>query len=253
MWTDIVFASVLVLMALWGAWKGFVRQLFSLGAVVAVIVFALPAAAKLTELVAEGRDWGPGTVKGVRIAAIVVAAIAINLGVNLVGRWVDRIAGRKRFEEGARMASWNRSWGAALGVVKAALACWLVMCFFGAFDETIPAVNRDFEGSWAARTTGLFNPFVYWFDKEQRQGFGGTLKELWELRKHPDKWQHVETDESVQKVMGNDRLRALAKDSETTVVDLLKDEKFRESLKGVDWGAVRDAIAEARKKEGGGE
>jgi hypothetical protein len=250
-WADMICGSLVLLMALWGAWKGFVRQLFSLAAVVVVILFALPAAAKITEFVAEGRDWGPGTLRGVRIGAIVVAVIGINLGVNLLGRWVDRIIGRKRFEEGAKMATWNRWWGAALGMIKAGLACWLVLCFFVAFPKTLPAVNRHFDETrpWAVRTTALFNPFTYWFDDEAREDFGATLKELWELRDQPDKWDRVMANDEVGKVVDNERVKEIEKGGgETSLIDLLKDEEFRESLQGIDWKQVRHAVEEAKAK-----
>lgn len=169
MTTDIVCAAVLVFFGLVGAWRGFMRQVFSLLAFVLIALFAAPVGVAMAGPVLSGKNWSGTIAVAVKIGFSLGAAVAIYILVKLVGSVVNAALGdRGSSGGGSGPAPWNRYWGAALGIVKAGLLCWLVLCFFTAFPKIAPGVTAKIRSSWSVKTTGLFNPFEHWIGSERQ-------------------------------------------------------------------------------------
>lgn len=242
---------MLVLFALIGAWRGFVRQVFSLLAFVLAALFAAPLGVVMAVPVIESSDWGPGAVTNIRIGFVIGVALGIYIVVKIIGAWVDRAIGRRSPEEKHKLAPWNRYWGAALSIVKAGVLCWLVLCFLVAFPKIAPGAYGQVQESWAVRTTDMFNPLDRWIVPEQRGEMEDALAALWKLKRNPSKWDRVIKEKSIQRVMKHERLVGLLDAGQGDLMSALTDEDFRKSLREIDWDNIaevaNDAHAEAEE------
>jgi len=236
---DIICAAVLFLFCLLGAWRGFVRQVFSLLAFVLIALFAVPLGVLMASPVIKSSDWGPGVATHLRIGFALGAALAIYIVVKVIGAFVDSAIGKHRADGATRLAPWNRYWGAALGVVKAAVVCWLVLSFFAAFPKIAPAVAAEADESWAARTTRLHNPFDRWIVPEQREDMEDALIALWQLKRHPTKWDEIVQEKSIQRVLKHERIAEML-ESGNNPVGALADEDLRNSLREIDWENIAE-------------
>ena len=244
MMVDIICAAVLFLFCLLGAWRGFVRQVFSLLAFVLIALFAVPLGVLMASPVIKSSDWGPGVATHLRIGFALGAAVAIYIVVKVIGSFVNSAIGRHRVDGATRLAPWNRYWGAALGVVKAGVLCWLVLSFFAAFPKIAPAVTAKAEESWSARTTRLYNPFARWILPEQREDMEEALVALWKLKRHPTKWDEVVQEKSIQRVLKHERIAGML-ESGRNPVSALADEDFRKLLREVDWENIAEIANDA--------
>jgi uncharacterized membrane protein required for colicin V production len=238
---DLVCAGILIVFAVIGAVRGLVRQVFGLVALAAVAVLAAPVGVRGGMLVAGAFGWGPGFTAKFKIATVLAAALVIWLVVRVVGRLVERAVGRNRTDERG-LAPWNRYWGAAFGMLKAGLLCWLLLAFFDAFPGVAPGVTRAAAESWSIKTTQLFNPFARSMRAERRRQMEDALIALWKLKRHPAAWSRVVEEESVQNVLRHERILNLLDEGRGDLVGAVTDEEFRESLEGIDW---QDVAAEA--------
>ncbi len=251
MLVDVACAVVLIAFAILGAWRGLIRQVFSLLAVVMIALFAVPVGVAVAGPIAEG--WGPGAATKLKIGLSLGAALAIYIFVKLIGGAADHAIGRRRAGGGeSQLAPWNRYWGAALSVVKAALLCWLIVCFFTAFPDLAPGATARVRKSWSGRTTQLFNPFERWIGSETRLAMRSALVDLWKLKRYPAAYRKVIREESIQRVLEHKRIRELLDEGKGNIIAALASREFRESLSDVDWAQVadvtREALAEAEKE-----
>jgi len=228
-----------------------VRQVFSLLAFVLIALFAVPLGVLMASPVINSSDWGPGVATHLRIGFALGAAVAIYIIVKVIGAFVDSAIGRRRVDGATRLAPWNRYWGAALGVVKAAVFCWLVLSFFAAFPNIAPAAAARAEKSWSARTTRLYNPFDRWILPDQREDMEEALVALWKLKRHPTKWDEVVKEKSIQRVLKHERIAEML-ESGHNPISALRDEDFRNLLREIDWANIteiaNDALPDVEEK-----
>jgi len=220
-----------------------VRQVFSLLAFVLIALFAVPLGVLMASPVIKSSDWGPGVATHLRIGFALGAALAIYIVVKVIGAFVNSAIGRHRVD-GTRLAPWNRYWGAALSAVKAAVLCWLVLSFFAAFPKIAPAVAAKAEESWSARTTRLYNPFDRWILPEQREDMEDALIALWQLKRHPTKWDEVVQEKSIQRVLKHERIAEML-ESGNNPVSALADDDLRKLLREIDWENIADIANDA--------
>ena len=237
---DIICVGALILFALLGAWRGFVRQVFSLLAFMLIALFAVPLGVWMAAPVIASSTGGPGAATRLRVGFALGAAVGIYIVTKVAGLFFEHAVGRRRAEGGPGLAPWNRWWGAALGVVKAGALCWLVLCFFTAFPKVAPGAAGRIDGAWAARTPRLFNPFACWILPEQRGDMEEALIALWQLKRHPAKWDDVVAEKTVGRVLKHDRLAGLLDAGQGDLVGALTDEEFRKSLREIDWGHIAE-------------
>lgn len=239
---------VLVIFALIGAWRGFVRQVFSLLAFVLVALFAAPLGVLMAAPLIASSDWAPGDATKIRIGFVIGVVIGIYIIVKIIGAWADRAIGRRSPEESHRLAPWNRYWGAALSILKAGVLCWLVLCFLVTFPKIAPGASGRVQDSWAVRTTDTFNPLDRWIVPEQRGEMEEALAALWKLKRNPAKWEKVIEEKSIQRVLKHERLVGLLDAGEGDLMSALADEDFRESLREIDWGTIAEIANKANTK-----
>ena len=149
---------MLILFGVLGAWRGLFRQVFSLIAFVLIAACAVPAGVWIAE---RGGDFGQESVRavaGARLALSVGIGVCIYVFVKLTGLMLDRR--RRQFEADKKrsLTPASRYWGGAVSVVKAAVLCWLVLCFLVTFRWVAPGLTDQVEASWSGRTVRLFNP-----------------------------------------------------------------------------------------------
>lgn len=250
MWTDIIIVLVIALFGVFGALRGFIRQAFALIGVVAMALFAVPLGVMVATPIAEQQGWGPTNATRFKIGASLVAALVIYVVVMIIGRWVNRKIGRRRFDDNkSEMARWNRQLGALLGILKGAVLCWLILCFFVAFSRVAPGTVSAIEESRAVKSTEVFNPFEYWMPP----GMDEALVALWNLKQHPGAYEDVMEEESIARVLDNWRVNELLDGEKGTLLDALRDEEFRKSFSEIDWPNVarvaNRSLARGRKEE----
>lgn len=240
---------VLVLFALLGALRGFVRQVFSLLAFVLAAIFAPPLGVVMAGPVIASSDWAPGAATNIRIGFVIGVAVGIYIIVKIVGAWADRAIGRRSPEDKHTLAPWNRYWGAALSIVKAGVLCWLVLCFLVTFPRVAPGASARAQESWAVRTTDMSNPLDRWILPEQRGEMEEALIALWKLKKNPAKWDKVIEEKSIQRVLKHERLAKLIEEGQGDLMSALKDEEFRASLREIDWSNIAEIANDAAAEE----
>ena len=162
---DVVCVVILLLFGLIGLVRGFRRQASSLAAFALIALFAVPLGVTIAEPAARAWDYSGPSARNLKIAAALGAAFVIYVIVKLAGAAINR-AVCKRIEGERGTAPWSRCWGGALGIVKAGVLCWLVLCFFVAFPGIAPRTTASVDKSWSAKTTGLWNPFAHWIKKD---------------------------------------------------------------------------------------
>ena len=256
MLVDVVCVIALLLFGLMGAWRGLIHQVFSLVALVLILLFAVPAGIKVANLIMAGSEWSAQSAHNLRIGMLVAATAAIYVLVKLLGTVVEKAIGKTTLEDDdVGMATWNRYWGAALGVVTSALVCWLVLCFFMAFPRVSRKAADLAEDSWASNTTRVYNPFDRWMEPGNRADFEDAMLALWKLRRRPGAWEKVGEEESVREILQHKHLTRLLEDDEGkgSVAGMLMDEDFRRTVRRIDWAGVADtanrALAGAEQTE----
>jgi membrane protein required for colicin V production len=252
---DIVCIVALVLFAILGAWRGFISQVTSLVAFVLIALCATPLGVKVANMIVESGEWEADAIRNLKIGMSIAAAVLIFIVVKLIGALLNRSIGRAEPTEDDNtpgMAPWNRWWGAAFGVLKAAVLCWLVLCFFVAFPKLSTSVAAGVGESWAGRTVSLFNPIDLWMEKDERAGMEDALVALWKLKKHPGAFTEVAKEDSVREVLDHPRVRELLDEGKGDLIGALTDKGFRQSLKDVNWPRIadiaEDALEEAEEK-----
>ena len=245
MWIDLVCAAILIGFGLLGALRGLISQVFGLIAVVAMALFAVPLGVLIASPIAESSEWGPLSAVKFKIGMSLAMALLLYVTARLIGAWVNSKIGKTRVRSGEdeeeelgepemTLAAWNRYWGTALNVVKGALICWLVLCFFVAFSRVSPSTTAVIAESWSAKTTKLFNPFQQWMPPDADE----ALVALWKLKQNPDAYDLVLEEESIQRVLEHPQLKKLLDEGKGDLLSALRDEELRESLGDIDWTNV---------------
>lgn len=245
---DLTCAAILLLFGLVGAARGFVRQLFSLAAFILIALFAVPLGVVLARPIIAGHPgWPTLSVVNLKVGTSLAVAAAIYMLVKLIGGPVHQsIGSRETVDSDRRLAPWNRYWGAAFGIVKTGIPCWLALCFFVAFPRIAPSLNTLVERSWSVKTTRLFNPFERWIRPETRTDIEAALIALWKAKACPAAWAEIARHESVQRVLQHERIVRLLDQGKGDFASVLADEQFRRSLGAIDWRQIKTIADRAR-------
>ena len=152
---DILCIVVLVVFGFIGVVRGFFRQVTSLAAFALIALVAVPVGVAVAE-------WpSPSASRDLKIGMSFVVALVIYAAVKLAGLVLSR-AVQKANAPDRTLAPPSRCWGGTLGVIKAGILCWLVLCYFMAFPGIRPRTTASVRRAWSAKTTKLWNPFARW-------------------------------------------------------------------------------------------
>ncbi len=124
---DAAVVIVILLAALRGYWRGFLRELFGFAALVAAVVAAMQWSGAAAELLI-GRVPGPDAVR--QAVAFTGVFLAADVVVNLVGLIFDRLAAA------LMLTGVNRAAGSLFGAAKGAAVMAAVLLFIYLFPPT---------------------------------------------------------------------------------------------------------------------
>jgi membrane protein required for colicin V production len=160
---DILMLVVLVLSALFGAWKGMAWQLAALASIVVSAGVAAHFSGPLAPLFSSQTPWN-------RFLAMLVLYVVTSLGVWLLFRMVSGAIDRVQLKE------FDRQLGALFGAAKGVL--WCIVITFFAVTLSEPArqiVLRSHSGYWIAVVTERGAPIL---PEEVRAVLGKYIEEL---------------------------------------------------------------------------
>ena len=144
-WIDVGLGTIIGLFALMGLFQGIVRQLFRLGGLVLVIVYARFLAEPIGQWLSEIIEWNPLLVYYI---ALVGGAILVYFLCSFVG-----IAFHRRISKGGVTGSANRFLGMLLGAAKGLLIAFVIASLI----EMVPAESM---GGWPAVQSQVQDSFL---------------------------------------------------------------------------------------------
>ncbi len=258
MLVDIIGIVFVIAFIVLGARRGLIEQVFGFLALVAAALFAVPAGVALTGPFARAFQMEPYGETQLKIYLSLACVVIIFLLVKFLGGWVNHWLGRREAAEGEEAAptgerplrGWNRSWGALLGAGKGVIAYWLIISFFGAFPNFVPAAHDAVMDSRAGGAVRAWNVFEQIAPPEIER----AVLALWELnRNHPRAFEQVMQQQSIREVREHRALRELLDEGRGDVIGALRDRDFRETLARIDWGEVartaEQALEQARRED----
>ena len=137
---DLLMIGVLIAATLFGAWKGFVWQVASLGAIVASYFVAL----RFRDVVATHIQATPPWNTFVAMLVLYVGtSLAIWLAFRMVSQFIDKM----------KLKEFDRQFGALLGLAKGVLLCAIITLFSVTLlgDTQREAIARSRSGQYIAR------------------------------------------------------------------------------------------------------
>ncbi len=160
---DLGMLAVLLVAALFGAWKGMAWQIASLASVVLSATVAIRFSGLLAPLFSSQEPWN-------RFVAMLVLYLGVSLLVWLVFRMVSRAIDRVQLREFDRQA------GALLGGLKGVALCLVITFFAVTLSEAArQAVLRSRSGHYIARLIQRADPVM---PEEVRGVLGQYIDEL---------------------------------------------------------------------------
>jgi len=128
MWFDILTASLLVIAVIFGIINGAIRELFSLGGVVAGIYFASRFYTKLASIL---------HVENVRVISFIIIFVVIAIAVYLVGLLLYQML------HFLKLGGIDRFMGIVLGIVKATLLAGIICLFASLLPDGRKTIEKS--------------------------------------------------------------------------------------------------------------
>ncbi len=223
----IVFVSGLI-----GAYRGFVKEIFSLAALGSVLLFARPVGLMIEPFL-NHRLGLPVVLSS--IFSPIAGGFLIFLIVGLLAKLVEKIILVKR---GDRIKRTNRIGGAAIGSLKGivfSLILIIILYNFGVAAETIKIFGLRSGSGLAGNLIDLKDDLDTsimgsLFEKANPlpQETFGIVDDLIDIAKDPQALERMVQDPAIQELMDNPKLIKLREDEE--LIRLIKDRNFKELL-----------------------
>lgn len=160
---DIVMLAVLVLAAIFGAWKGMAWQVASLASVSLSVAAAVTFSPQLAPYLSQQEPWN-------RFLAMLILYVGTSLAVWLAFRMVSRVIERIKLKE------FDAQMGAAFGLLKGALLCLVITFFAVTLSESArQSILASKSGVIIARGIQHATPVL---PEEVRQAIGQYLDRL---------------------------------------------------------------------------
>jgi membrane protein required for colicin V production len=141
---DIILSIPLVIGALRGFMKGFIREAASLGGLIAGIYFAAIFAETVGIYIDEYVSWDQGTIK---IVAFVIILIAVLIVVNIIARIIEKIF------KMVGLNFLNRLAGVVAGTLKIAFILSVILIFFNYINRNELLMSKQTQ-----EESFLYNP-----------------------------------------------------------------------------------------------
>lgn len=163
-WLDYVLLAIIVLTAIYGIFKGFVKQVISLVAVIAGLILAVL-------YYAQAAGIFMGLVKN-RLVSNFLAFLLIFLIVLVAGAIFGHLLTKAMV---GPLAFANRLFGAIFGVITAVLVCGILVFALVSFEMAKPAVETSV---LAPACLGVARAVVHTVPKDLRQRFDESYKRI---------------------------------------------------------------------------
>ncbi|MFA5625626.1 MAG: CvpA family protein [Bradymonadales bacterium] len=172
---DIIILLSILLAALQGYRKGFLRQAFVFFGIVLAFFYTKPLSAYLAERFFVGYDTFYNTrsyIAFITIVAVLIVILSALLGAIL----------QKTLIKGIVFAdSTNKALGASLGIVVASIILFFIVCLFDVFKAPITHSSPLFDGLYSSRSMQIcekYNPIPYLADDYMNSEQGKKLSQL---------------------------------------------------------------------------
>jgi len=163
-WLDYVLLAIIVLTAIYGIFKGFVKQVLGLVAVIAGLILAVL-------YYAQAAGIFMGLVKN-RLVSNFLAFLLIFLIVLVAGAIFGHLLTKAMV---GPLAFANRLFGAIFGVITAVLVCGILVFALVSFEMAKPAVETSV---LAPACLGVARAVVHTVPKDLRQRFDESYKRI---------------------------------------------------------------------------
>ncbi|MFP4057159.1 MAG: CvpA family protein [Candidatus Brocadiia bacterium] len=247
-----------LLFALLAYWRGLLRKLAGIAAILIACVAVAFGGKELASLVAGQWELDPAAIYiPVCIAGWLLVFILCRLTFGFLARKLGSA-------EDGKPRPWNRKLGALFGAIEGLALCWFVVGVMDCIPEDrraqhAPGLHEQMKASFFTQLTHATNPAAY-------LELQPLISDLAVLSQYPQLLNQLEEDEDVQELLQHEKVKAILED-EALVEEwqeghypyVLADRKVREALEDPEVrGALRrvplrDAVhrlaEEARQRE----
>lgn len=160
---DLVMLTVLVLAAIYGAWKGAVWQMASLASLVVSFFVAMHFSGPLAPYVSDNKEWN-------RFAAMLILYVVTSMAIWVVFRLVSGVIDRLKLKE------FDRQIGGTIGLAKGVLLCLVITFFVVTLSE--PARQAIYKSPSGRAMTWVIQRADVVMPREVRAVVGKYLKQF---------------------------------------------------------------------------
>ncbi len=220
---DIIAILVIAVSVMWGYLRGALRNLLTLGALVAAYVGSAQFGQPLGKMLVQNFDFSSGTAY---VLARLGAGLAIFISLMIAADMADRIFGKT--EQGITRR-WNRRLGAAAGLATGAatvlVGLILLDAFYKAFPESRDGFLRIAEGSKLRALVSSHNP-------ADRYLLTDMLRLLRAAQDDPVVLERLRERQEVRQLLDEPKIAAVLSDE--ALVEDLREHRYHEALRDED-------------------
>jgi len=245
---DVVVGVLVVVFSIYSYFRGLLRKLAGIGALVIACVGAGVAGRAIAEFAAT--RWNITVMPVLYIVSGVLGWVLLYIGSRIVLGYVARRLGSDKEGE---PKGWNKALGALFGAMQVLLVCWFVVAIFDAIPEDTRArrlgpLHRDMEDSWFAWGTHVTSPAA-------RLELQPLIADLSAVSESPVVLRNLQYEESVRELLEHEKVQAVMADeklleefktgrlrrffSDRRVRDALEDSEVRDALRQA---PIRDTL-----------
>lgn len=254
---DIVVAVLIAMFTVWSYFRGLLRKLAFIGALVVASLGAGFAGRWIARFAAE--RWEIGAMTLLYMACTIVGWVVVFVVSWVVFRLLARWLGS---DEEGRPAKWNKMLGGVAGAAEAVILCWFPLAMVDAVPEDTRArymapLHRQMENSWVMLAVDHTNP-------ASRLELQPLIEDVSAIAARPAVLRDLRDEEVVRRLRQHDKVQAVLADealvaefrdghlrrffSDRRVRDALEDREIRKLLREADMrDTLRRLAAKARE------
>ena len=257
---DAAVAAIVLVFALWGWWRGLLRKLAAIGALIAASLLAGLVGREVAHLAAA--RWN---IQAMTVLYIACGVLAWGV-LFIVGRIVlGFLARRLGSNQEGKPAGWNRGLGALCGAVEGLALCWFIVAIFDVIPEDIRA-RRLAPLHEAMKRSPVAVPLTHATSPAAYLELQPLIGDLAIIADQPSVLRDLGEQEPVRELAENPKVRTILDDkdlmaewrkgrvtwvlSHPRVTEALEDPDIRDTLRRTDLRqALRRLAAQAAEKE----